>query len=216
MKNRRKSTWDRLGSYLTAAIGVGTLAGTADAAIVQFFDSGSFIEGTVDNGDQTTIPVPLGDGSTLEIDSDGYGLNLELTFSGPSTGRFTGTGTFLIGLYPGVSLLHHGDPIYANNSGSSPSIGSLVVASIPQYDFELADAGFVGFVTPNGNKGWLAVGFYPSTGQFGFYGGAVATAGEELTAGSLGGSPIPEPASALSTMGLLASGLLIRRRKQVP
>jgi hypothetical protein len=213
MTTKGKTNNNRLGSYLTAAVGVGTLAGSADAAIVLFADSGSFIEGTVNNGDEPTIFVPLGDGSTLTIDPYQGPFFLELGFVGGffNPGRFTGSGIF--GLYPGVSLLCLGDPIYANNSGSFPFVGSLVQAGTPQSDFIGDVAGFIGFVTPNGNEGWLEVSFNSATGLFGYYGGAVATAGEELTAGANTISAIPEPASMLGTMGLLASGLMIRRRK---
>ena len=38
-------------------------------------------------------------------------------------------------------------------------------------------------------------------------------AGVAINAGDTGVSAIPEPMSMLSTMGMLASGLLIRRRK---
>ncbi len=215
MKTKQTTTTDRLGSYLTAAIGIGTLAGTADAAIVTFSNSGSFIEGTVDDGDQPTIIIALGDGSNLLIDPYSSGSYLELTFDDafPYTGRFTGVGTFSGGSYPGISLLGFGDPIFANNSGNSPYTGSLIASGVPQSDFVGNVSGYIGFVTPNNNKGWLSVEFNSDTGLFAYNGGAVATMGEDLTAGATGISAVPEPASTLSLLGLLSSGLLLRQRR---
>lgn len=213
MKQKAKPTPDRLGGYLTAVVSVGTLAGTADAAVITFSNSGSFIEGTVDDGDQPVIVISLGDGTELQIDPYFLSTGLELSFTAIS-GRFTGVGTFFGGFYPGISLLSFGDSIFANNSGTYPYIAKLVKGEIPQSDFVGDVSGYIGFVTPNNNKGWLSVDFNSATGLFAYNGGAVATMGEDLTAGATAVSAIPEPSSALATIGLLAGGMMIRRRKQ--
>jgi hypothetical protein len=67
---------------------------------------------------------------------------------------------------------------------------------------------------PNGNVqlgyGWLEVRWTGSTNQFQILAGAYE---DQVGVPILTPTAIPEPASALSTMGMLASGLLIRRRK---
>jgi len=203
----------QLASYLTAGLGAGCLAVTADAAIVTFSDSGSFIEGTVDDGDQTTSSLTLPDGSSLSIDSGTSRFFLDLALS--STGRFTGPGgVFGNGdyEYPIISLLGLGDPIFAHTSSSTYSATAMLVYnSLPQADFTGDVSGYLGFVTEFGNKGWLKVAFNSVTGRFSFDGGAVATAGEELTAGQI--AAIPEPASVLGTIGLLSGGMFVRRRR---
>jgi hypothetical protein len=72
---------------------------------------------------------------------------------------------------------------------------------------------FIGFRSGNNHYGWLEVTWDSVSKDFEFIKGAFNdVAGEGIEAGR-GASAIPEPASVLSTMGMLASGLLIRRRK---
>ncbi len=213
MKLQNKTTSNRLGGYLTAAVTVGTLARTASAAIVTFSNSGSFIEGTVDDGDQPTISITLPDTSLLKIDSEPGSNFLDLSFSNMGyLARFTGSGTLTSGFYtyPSVSLLNLGDTIFANNAGDFPSFASIVNNGTPQNDFVGDVSGFIGFITPLGNKGWLDVAFNSTTGLFQYNGGAVATAGEDLLAGA-----VPEPSTAVLSLGALAAGAFIRRRKQM-
>lgn len=205
----------QLASYLTAGLGASCLAVTADAAIVTFSNSGSFIEGTVDDGDQPTISFSLPDGSGLMIDSYGSPSFFELNLSG--LGRFTGpSGVWVEDYYgyqfPIINLLGFGDPIFAHSSTSSYSNSATLVGyGEPQADFTGDVSGYLGFVTEFGNKGWLKVAFNSTTGLFSYDGGAVATAGEELTAGQI--AAIPEPASVLGTIGLLSAGMFVRRRR---
>ena len=203
----------QLASYLTAGLGAGCLAVTADAAIVTFSNSGSFIEGTVDDGDQAAINLTLPDTSQLAIDPFVPANYLELRLS--NGGKFTGTGYFTSYYfsYPNVSLLGLGDAIFANSSVSeSANQASLVANGTPQADFTGDVSGYIGFVTEFGNKGWLKVAFNSTTGLFSYDGGAVATAGEELTAGQTVAA-VPEPASVLGTLGLLSAGMFVRRRR---
>jgi len=131
-------------------------------------------------------------------------------------GRFTGTGTFGVGSYPsnypGISLLGSGDMIFANPASPYPFAGVLVIGGTPQADFVGDVSGYIGFVTEFGNKGWLKVAFNSTNGLFSYDGGAVATAGEELTAGQTVAA-VPEPASVLGTLGLLSAGMFVRRRR---
>lgn len=202
----------QLASYLTAGLGAGCLAVTADAAIVTFSNSGSFTEGTVNDGDQTTILLTLPDGSSLSIDPFGGSRYLDLSLS--NSGRFTGPGG-VFGYYatPIISLLGFGDPIFAHTSTSDyPNLAMLVEDSDPQADFIGDVSGYLGFVTQFGNEGWLKVAFNSTTGLFSYDGGAVATAGEELTAGQTVAA-VPEPTGVLGTLGLLSAGMFLRRRK---
>jgi hypothetical protein len=212
MKLQNKTT-TRLGGYLTAAVTCSTIASTASAAIVTFANSGSFIEGTVDNGDQPTITIALPGGENLFIDPFNSPSFLDLTFDTSFTvtnGRFTGSGLSIASsLYPGLDLLSYGDSIFANNSGYYPAKGSVVSQGTPQSDFVGDVSGFIGFITPLGNKGWMDVAYNSTTGLFQYNGGAVATAGENLRAGV-----VPEPSTAVLSLGALAAGAFIRRRKQ--
>ena len=73
----------------------------------------------------------------------------------------------------------------------------------------------MGFKTAHGQYGWLEVTWDRGKDEFEIISGAYESeVGVAILAGQ-GASAIPEPASVLSTMGMLASGLLIRRRKQV-
>jgi hypothetical protein len=216
MKTHTIHTNNRLTNYLTAAVSAGTLASTASAAIVTFSDSGSFIEGTVDDGDQPTITIPLAGGENLFIDPYGGARWLSLAFNNDffarttTNGRFTGAaGTGYSVSYPRINLLSYGDAIYANNSGDNPFAAGLVNNGIPQADFVGDVSGYIGFITPLGNKGWIDVGYNSTTGLFRYNGGAVGTGGTNLTAGQ-----VPEPSTAVLSLGALAAGAFIRRRKQ--
>jgi hypothetical protein len=177
---------NQLAAYLTAGLGAGCLAATADPAIVTFTGSGSFVEGTIFDVDVPTTSLTLPDASVLEIDSDQF-ADLILLYLG-NEGRFTGTGTSGVGFYPlncpGISLLGRGDLVFANPASPYPFSEVLVMGGTPQADFVGDVSGYIGFITKFGNKGWLKVAFNSTTGLFSYDGGAVATAGEELTAGS--------------------------------
>lgn len=225
MKLQNSTITTRLGGYLTAAVSCGTLASTASAAIVAFSDSGSFIEGTVNNNDQATITIALAGGENLFIDPFISGNCLELTFASNfntvTNGRFTGSGSisFESYSYPGLDLLSYGDSISANNSGGRPFVGSVAYGGTPQADFVGDVSGYIGFITPLGHKGWLDVAYNSTTGLFQYNGGAVATAGEDLLAGktTVGGggtSAVPEASTSLGLLALVAGGVLTRRRKQ--
>jgi len=211
MKLQNKTT-TRLGGYLMAAVSCGTLASTASAAIVTFSDSGSFTEGRLDDvSDQPISNITLPDSSFLKIDPGFSGAYLILSLN-PDGGRFTGTGTIptLYTTFAGISLLNLGDSIFANNDSPQYANYAVIVNSgTPQSDFVGDVSGYIGFITANGNKGWLDVAYNSATGLFQYNGGAVETAGGSLTAGQ-----VPEPSTAVLSLGALAAGAFIRRRKQ--
>ena len=201
---------NQLAFYLTGLAGAAALTGTSQGATVSFADSGSFYQGLSSTPDVPTVNIPLPDTSVLNLDPGSSGNYLELTFDSnwDGNGRFSGTGTFH-SQYPGISLLQFGDSISANNSGTYPGRGSLVANGVPQAAFTGNVSGYVGFVTPLGNKGWLAVSYNSSNGLFTWNGGAVETSGGPLTAGA---AVVPEASSA-ALLALGAIGMLRRRRK---
>jgi hypothetical protein len=70
---------------------------------------------------------------------------------------------------------------------------------------------FLGFCS-GGQYGWLEVTWNSSTQVFEILGGAFeAVAGVGIEAGAV--AVVPEPASVLGTIGLLAGGAFVRRRK---
>ena len=201
---------NQLAFYLTGLAGAAALTGTSQGATVSFADSGSFYQGLSTTPDVPTVNISLPDTSVLNLDPGDSGNYLELIFNSDwhSTGRFTGSSTFQNG-YPGVSLLQFGDAISANNSGSYAGVASLVNDGTVQLGFTGNVSGYVGFVTPLGNKGWLAVTYNSTSGLFTWNGGAVETSGGDLTAGA---TAIPEASSA-ALLALGAVGMLRRRRK---
>jgi hypothetical protein len=210
MKNKRKSTTDRLSSYLTAAIGISTVVGTADAAIVSLdisaFDGPN--AGLADYTDDVFLIIP---GNVFVIAN-------QFQYPIGSVG-FTGA----MAILPELNLAMKSDGTGLYNFAAGASIGaSTNWNSVYVYDSYFNKDGskqldwnagsFMGF-RANSNTatplyGWLEVTWDADTNTFEFLSGAYDNTGAAITAG-----PIPEPASVLSTMGLLASGLLIRRRK---
>ena len=68
---------------------------------------------------------------------------------------------------------------------------------------------------PNGNYyyGWLEVTWNTADEEFQILSGAVnTTLNAPITAGTGGVSAIPEPSSSVGTLGILAAGMMIRRR----
>ena len=212
--SKNQESTHQLTFYLTGLAGAAALTGTSQGAIVAFIDSGSFYQGLVSTPDVPTLNITLPDTSVLNLDPGSDGKYLDLSFnktgySFGSDGRFTGSGSFH-SIYAGISLLHLGDAISANNAGSYPGFGMVVYNTVPQPGFTGNVSGYLGFVTPLGNKGWLAVSYNSANGLFTWDGGAVETAGGSLTAGQL--TLAPEPSSA-ALLAFGAIGMLRRRRK---
>ena len=216
MKNRRRSTCDRLGSYLTAAVTVGTLANTADAAIVNL-DVSSISganAGIAPGGQRSNILLSsLGLGAAgLTGDFDLYNMSL-------------GYSTYLgIDIDTGKIAINGGHASPRNFAAGDTIDGSALFSSSASSTVFLYDNGttstsnafgkdsFLGFRSGNNHYGWLKV-TWNGTDTFEILSGAFEDqAGAGILAGA-GASAIPEPVSMLSTMGMLASGLLIRRRK---
>lgn len=207
MKTKSNTTRERLGTYLTAAIGAGTLAGTADAAIVTL-DISAFGGPNANLPDRQSMIVPLLPGNFMSVTNNRFGqisgvgadwsgpLNLAMKADGSGLFNF-GTGAVI-----GASAKWNSDynyKTYFKYSGTTQpawEAGSCI--------------GFQANSATTPLYGWLKVTWAPLSNTFEFLSGAYENSGAPILAGV---SVVPEPASALSTMGLLASGLLIRRRK---
>jgi hypothetical protein len=236
MKTKRKSTpRTRLGAYLSAGVGLGTIAGSADAAIVNIDISNiGGPNGGVTSGEYGSISDFTSLGTTLYLhagESGNHGITIYSGWNKLNESRNPGgiavstyapyasprkfvagesigpTSTDVVGFPPDncYSLFKYTD---YNNDNAYPYVTNETFSSTP--------ASFLGFQNSAGDYGWLQVA-WNGTDTFEILGGAFNdTPGEAIAAGALAGSDltaVPEPASVLSTMGLLASGLLLRRRK---
>jgi hypothetical protein len=216
MKTKRVPQSNRLGAYLTATVGTSLLAAVpSDAAIVtlDIGPSGLIIGGlnaglvAGESKPRENFPVP--GGGTLVIDDHfgaytGIGSVAGLTFA--STGGYATPKNFPLGVSIDGGSTFTGPPgatwfLYDDASRvASPDFGP---------------DSFMGFKTALGHYGWLEVRWDDTTEDFEILSGAYEDqVGVAINAGDTGVSAVPEPASALSTMGMLASGLLIRRRKR--
>jgi hypothetical protein len=205
MKSTRTKA-GRLGTYLTITVGAGTLAGTADAAIVNLdigpsgLDMGGVNAGVT--GDSKAVnPFPGGGSLELYHDGDYKGLdgngNLDFAFNG----EYASPRNFAANAVIGDSV----------TSWEGRSDYTLFQYS----DYVSPDFGqnsFMGFRTANGNYGWLEVTWDSATGNFEILSGAYEDVpGVAIQAGAM--AAVPEPASVLGTIGLLAGGIFVRRRK---
>ena len=209
MKLQTNKNNTRLGGYLTAAVSCSTLASTASAAVVSLDISS--IDGI--NGG-----IAVGNYQHFYLSSLSPGLSgiLEL-YNG-----FYGTNG-LDGDY-GLNLA-----TTANDAKATPrnfSSGSLIDASanfedfspftVFRYDLSTAspDFGansFIGFRSADGNYGYFEVTWSAATNTFQILSGAYeSVAGVGITTPAA----IPEPSTAVLSLGALAAGAFIRRRKQ--
>ena len=202
-------------SVVAIATGAALLPQQAEAAIVTFADSGSFIEGTVDDGDQATIDISLADGSTLSLDTDISPTTFGMGLSG-SSGLWDHTDLVYTGKYwnPIPSVLGAGININPTDPSGviTPNIGMPIGGGTTFGDWTTAFTDqYVGFQTSVGNKGYLKVSWNPVSGLFSYNGGAIEDTGADLLTGA---SPAAVPAP--SALILFCTGLvgLARRRVQ--
>jgi hypothetical protein len=203
----------RLKEYGLSAVaivaGVAALAPQeAEAAIIPFSDSGSFIEGTVDNGDQATISIALGDGTELWLDSDtaGNSLSFQVPFGQgwDATGQTVSKNYFLV-----PSVLPANSSISINTASTQ---SFAVKSSAPNGTWTNAFTDqFIGFSTVNANKGYLKVSWNPASGVFSYNGGALENTGASLLTGALPAA-VPEP----GTLALLVAGAAVMARRRRP
>jgi hypothetical protein len=212
MKPQEGSARDRLGSYLAAAVGIGSLVTAADAAVVNL--DVSSIAGI--NGG-----LPTGQRLTASLASLGSALDGDFILSHHESVY----GSVFTGIFPtaGASMANAGSSNTPTNFSGGTPIGSDSAFTADKYNNLFAtnsyvspDFGagsFIGFKSGDGHYGWLKVTWDSSNGNFEILGGAYEdVAGVAIQAGL---SAVPEPAGMLGTLGLLAGGAFVRRRKQV-
>jgi hypothetical protein len=213
MKETTKNTPDRLASYLAAA-GIGGLAATAEAAVVQLDVStisgvnaglapggskldgslgslGSGLEGSFGLYHQSAAkyePKPLLTGLVFKSEA------MMATGNGATSPTNFSTGT-LIGSDAQFKSTKY-NTLFASGSNVSPDFGP---------------DSFIGFKSADGHYGWLEVTWDSSIGNFEILDGAYENV--EGVAIQAGVSAVPEPAGALGTLGLLAGGIFVRRRR---
>lgn len=229
MKSRNSTP--RISGYLAATVTLGTLASSAQAAIIQLdITSISGPNGGLAAGPtgiayvnlQTLSPLaPYGVMAVANfynpIDSAGLlGIlaytSMEFAIDGfiaptnfPSSGNISATA------FTGAT------PLFSLFENSGMTNGGPVSFQSPNF----GPGSYMGFRVDAGGGsdfyyGWLEVTWDSASSTFEILSGAVNnTLNESITAG-MGGdvSAIPEPGSALGTLGLLAAGMMIRTRRK--
>jgi hypothetical protein len=197
----------RLGTYLTITVGAGTLAGTADAAIVNLdigpsgLDIAGVNGGVVDGVKKVVSPFPGGGMLVLCHDEDYKGLDGDDRLYFAYNGEYASPRNFAANAVIGGSVplwtRNYGYVMFQYNDAVSPDFGPN---------------SFMGFTTADGNYGWLEVTWDSATDEFEILSGAYEDVpGVAIQAGAM--AAVPEPASVLGTIGLLGGGAFIRRRK---
>jgi hypothetical protein len=206
MKSTRTKA-GRLGTYLTITVGAGTFAGTADAAIVNLdigpsgLDIGGVNGGVVDGGAKTINPFPGGGKLDLYHEQKYKGFDGDDGLVFAINGNFASPRNFAANAVIGDSV-----PLWSGNGVYS------VFNSVDDESPDFGANSFMGFRTPNGNYGWLEVTWDSATDEFEILSGAYENVPSvAILAGAM--AAVPEPASVLGTIGLLAGGAFVRRRK---
>lgn len=212
MRETSKTTPDRLGRYLAAAVGVGALTATADAAIIQL--DVSAVSGV-------NAGLAPGEWKTVSLGSLGPDLEGDLTLHHQFKAKYP-TDPTLTGL-----SATGGAMIAAGTSATSPTnfaTGTLIGADTPfstdKYNTlfvngsnvspEFAADSFMGFKSAGGHFGWLEVTWDSTAGNFEILSGAYQkSAGVAI----LAGAAVPEPGGALGILVLLTGGTFFSRRK---
>ncbi len=204
---RRRDLAGRLGAYLAAGVGVGTLGTTAEAGIITIDVSGfNGINGGVPSGSYAYVELTPG-GGDLEIMNGAYGI---------------------IGLDGDVGLYFAYDGGYV--SPTKLSAGMTVDSSLFFTDYDAYSAfritydsttyaspdfgpgSYMGFVDGLGRFGYLEVTWNSSLDQFQILSGAY----EDVSGVGIviPNAAVPEP-STLGLMALGAAGLLAARARKV-
>ncbi len=218
MKLQNKTTTTRLGGYLTAAVSCGTLASTASAAVVTLdVTSISGINGGVpDDDDHPRFPLSslhsglifgdLGIYNDTAGDYLGLGNSRHMAFAVNSLTTDASPKNFSSGAMVDASSLFDGDyaeTLFSYDGSKSPDFGPN---------------SFMGFRargdlsgSPEWYYGYFEVTWMSATNTFQILSGAYE---DQIGVGIAAGA-VPEPSTAVLSLGALAAGALIRRRKQV-
>ena len=213
------NTTVRLGRYLSATVTIGTLASSAGAAVVNL--NVSSISGL--NGG-----LAPGNTSSISLSSLGASLNgtINIWNDKGAFSRFTGlVGSdglqFAIdGNYPrnfASGSVIDGGQSYSSYIGVNMFLNIKYNGDILRESPDFGSGSHMGFRVDGGNGnynyGWLEVTWDSADDEFYIISGAVnTTLNASITAGTGVISAIPEPGSAFGTLGILAAGMMIRRR----
>lgn len=205
MKLQNKTTTSRLGGYLTAAVSCGTLASTASAAIVTIdISSISGVNGGITSGNFGTFQLSsLSPGITgqMEIYNNSFvrGLDADSGMYFATAGAIATPTKFSTG---------------ATIDSSASFLSSFASDSVFRYGgYTAPDFGpgsFIGFRSDNGKYGYFEVTWTSATDTFQILSGAYE---DQIGVGIAAGA-VPEPSTAMLSLGALAAGAMIRRRKQ--
>jgi hypothetical protein len=212
MKKKPTNVGDRLGGYLTAVVSVGTLAGTADAAIVNI-DISAFDGPNANLPTGGFLPMALVPGNPMNwynVSPFDGSTGVAAQWNGPLNLAMKADGFGLFKFATGATI-----GAAANWASDFNSYTYFNYAGIKQPDW--GSGSFIGFQANSNSTplyGWLEVTWDSQNNIFEFLSGAYEDSGASILAGAGAVSVIPEPSSALATIGLLAGGMMIRRRKQ--
>ncbi|MFO1430023.1 MAG: PEP-CTERM sorting domain-containing protein [Candidatus Competibacteraceae bacterium] len=201
-----------LGAAAVATSAVVLAPQEAGAAIVPFSASGSFVEGTVNDGDQSTITIPLPDGTNLLLDQGNGQYVLDFQVPGGLWDNSGAVGSYKT--YPVVSVLGPGAAINPTGGFDHNDWGMAVYDGTPYGAWTSAFTDqYIGFETSLGHKGYLQVSWDPATGLFSYNNGALETSGADLTTPGA----VPEPGTlALLCAGAVAAARYRRRMLSAP
>jgi hypothetical protein len=199
----------QLATYLTAGLGAGYLAATADAAIISLdVSSVSGSRTATDSGARFNWDIA---GNTLYVDAyeDGALANVGMApyWDGDLNLAMTADNDGLFKFATGAII---GSGANWASDGNSSSLFNYDGTKQPAW----GGGSFVGFQANNGTTplyGWLEV-TWNGIDTFEILGGAYDDSGAPITAGPTVAA-VPEPASVLGTLGLLAGGMFVRRRR---
>lgn len=210
-------TQNHLTTYLTAGLGAGCLAATADAAIINIdVTSVIGINAGLDNA-YTVFTVA---GTLAGLGSD-FSFGLGHYADSIGLGGVAGTEIAIAGNY--ASPMNFATGSLIDSSATFTGFGAASgfkhtdttqdpVQIYKSSDFTLNPVSHIGFRTAEGNYGWLKVTWDGQSEEFQILSGAYELEpGVGILAGAV--AAVPEPASVLGTLGLLSAGMFVRRRR---
>ena len=209
------SSDSRLGGYLQAFVGVGGLAATADAAIVNLdISSITGVNAGVSANSTTLVSLTtFGPGLTGSLLLANQWITTNSTFTGILVRDGASIAAYPIGDYTSPKNFSSNDWIDITSAFSSGDQYVGFIDTLPSSESPDSGPGsYLGFKSANGPYGWLEVTWDAVNDNFEILSGAYeVVAGVAIQAGAV--AAVPEPASARSTLGLLAGGMFFRRGK---
>jgi hypothetical protein len=215
MSTLTRPSSSRLGGYLQAFVGIGGLAATADAAIVNLdLSSITGVNAGVSAGSTTSVSLStLGPGLTGSLLLANQWGGATSTFTGILVRDGASIAAYPIADYTSPKNFSSNDWIDSTSDFSSGDeyvgfIDTLTSSESPDF----GPGSYMGFKSGNGHYGWLEVTWNAANDNFEILSGAYEdVAGVAIQAGAV--AAVPEPASMLGTLGLLAGGMFVRRRR---